>query len=254
VLILIIAGGPDKGRIYELTDGQTIVLGREGDQVKLNDSKVSREHARLWSEGGQWYLKDLGSRHGTYRNHTELEKGQHAKLKDGDYLQVGNTVMVLGRMPVAHAEKLAMLANPMVGQAPPRRRGTLIAAGLSVAALLALGGYLAVQLHELRDETVPREAIADLQRQLAESRTQQTHLENSLTQTTEAMGRHSDAVATATNRVEGAVEGVVEAVAGATDPILQQLATVTDSANQQQLAMQRLSEMFADQRANDNSQ
>ncbi|MFN3166278.1 MAG: FHA domain-containing protein [Phycisphaeraceae bacterium] len=262
MLILIIAGGPDKGRIYELNNDAPIVLGREGDQVKLNDRKVSREHARLWCEGGQWYLEDLGSRHGTYRNHAPLEKDQRAKLKDGDYLQIGNTVMVLGRMPAEHAEKLSLLAAQSGRDTSAARRPILIAGGVSVAALLALGTFVAIELNALRGETVPRDEFAKLQQQLLSSQEQQAErieqsfdqqsgttrelldhqrqLVNSLDQTNQSINRHSTQVADA-----------ADAMRDAADPILNKLDNVNAVATRQQLAIERLGEMLAHQQAND---
>ncbi len=135
MLILIVAGGPDKGRIYELLDGQEVVLGREGDQIHLNDPKCSRTHARLWSEGGRWYLEDLHSTHGTYRNHKKID-GKTA-LKDGDYLQVGNTVLVLARMTGTMAERTALLGDPeRAATFTPKMQKLLIGGGAIAAAVL----------------------------------------------------------------------------------------------------------------------
>lgn len=262
VLILIIAGGPDKGRIYELTDGEPIVLGREGDQVKLNDRKVSREHARLWTEGGQWYLKDLGSRHGTYRNHVELERGQHTKLKDGDYLQIGNTVMVLGRMPAGQIEKMALLEG--ASTAPKRGRAMLAVAGVSVAALLGLGGYLAAQLDALRSESVPRGEFVKLQEQLIQAQqqqadaiqqsinqqsgvsqkllSQQQRLTASLDDTTRVIEGHGNAVAQATNLL-----------GNQTSPILEKLEAVALRAGQQEEAIAKIGQMLTRQQSKDKS-
>lgn len=240
MLILIIAGGPDKGRIYELTDGDPIVLGREGDQVKLNDRKVSREHARLWSEGGQWYLKDLGSRHGTFRNHVELEKGQQAKLKDGDYLQIGNTVMVLGRMQANLAERSALLGGSVDQLQTKRSKLPMVAAGLGLAAVLGMGGYLAMQLHELRSETVPREDLAALQDQLLAMKDQSAMDAEEIKRSAKAM---SDSLAQTTEQIAGATETIVSV----RDPLIEQLEAAKLRATQQQLALEEIGETLAKQ-------
>ncbi|HEX7008530.1 MAG TPA: FHA domain-containing protein, partial [Phycisphaeraceae bacterium] len=145
MLILIVASGPDKGRIYELMDDQAVVVGREGDPVKLNDSNASRQHARLWSEGGRWYVEDLGSRHGTFRNQKRVER--KTVLKDGDRLQVGNTLLVLARMPVEQAERAALLGDaPSLRQARaslsptrPRWRAPVLTAAALAAGAIVVG-------------------------------------------------------------------------------------------------------------------
>ncbi len=136
LLILIIAGGPDKGRIYELQEGKDVVLGRDGDPVGLNDRKCSRKHARLWADGGKWYLEDLGSTHGTFRNHKKID--HRVELKDGDYLQVGSTVMVMARMNALMAERAALLGDAPGREAvlTPKMQKMLIGGGAIAAAVL----------------------------------------------------------------------------------------------------------------------
>lgn len=95
MLIVIVAGGPDKGRIYELDGARPVVIGREGAEIRLNDLKVSRRHARLWCEGGRWYAQDFNSRFGTRRNDAVIE-GKHP-LNDGDRLRVGGSLLVVTR-------------------------------------------------------------------------------------------------------------------------------------------------------------
>jgi len=162
VLILIVAGGPDKGRVYELTDDKEVVLGREGTPVALSDRKSSRRHARLWSEGGAWHLEDLGSRHGTHRNHKLIDGP--TVLKDGDYVQIGNTVLVLSRVSAEQAERMALVGapqlTPTVDAAPASGRrsasrstgngrltpATLTAAGAAIAAAVAIAINVVVMM------------------------------------------------------------------------------------------------------------
>ena len=125
MLILIVATGPQKGRIYDLLDGQALVLGRQGDQIRLTDSRVSRHHAKLTADGDQWYIQDLGSMHGTLLNR-ELIAGP-AALSDGDQIRIGRTVMVLARMSLEDAERAALLdgaasADSSIDRLPGRRR------------------------------------------------------------------------------------------------------------------------------------
>lgn len=140
MLILIVAGGPDKGRIYELFDDRDVILGRDGSDLQFNDVKVSRRHARIWCDGGRWYLQDLESKHGTHRNHKEIDDVQ--PLKDGDYIQVGRTVMVLARMSAEHLEqaslKLPMAAAhaSMFGKLKPKHLA--YATGAAAAVLIGL--------------------------------------------------------------------------------------------------------------------
>ncbi|MEM1446757.1 MAG: FHA domain-containing protein [Planctomycetota bacterium] len=139
MLILIVAGGPDKGRIYELFDDRDVILGRDGADLQFNDVKVSRRHARIWCDGGRWYLQDLESKHGTHRNHKEIDDVQ--PLKDGDYIQVGRTIMVLARMSAEHLEQatlqlpMASAHASMFGKLKPKH----LAVAVGTAAMILIG-------------------------------------------------------------------------------------------------------------------
>jgi len=109
VLILIVAQGPDKGRIYEWLDNQTVIVGRESKDLRLSDDKASRQHARFKCEGGQWYVRDLASRHGTFVN--KIRTDGKTPLADGDRVQIGRTQLVVARVPAEQAERAALLGN-----------------------------------------------------------------------------------------------------------------------------------------------
>jgi len=109
VLILIVAEGPDKGRIYEWSDDQTVIVGRESKDLRLSDGKSSRQHARFTCEGGKWYVRDLASRHGTLVNKVRID-GKHP-LNDGDRVRIGRTELVVARVPVEQSERVSLLGD-----------------------------------------------------------------------------------------------------------------------------------------------
>jgi pSer/pThr/pTyr-binding forkhead associated (FHA) protein len=76
-----------------------VKIGRFGDvDIKLLDSKVSREHARIEIEGSQCRITDLNSSNGTYINGRRLSGS--TELKDGDEIKLGDTFFVLDQRPV----------------------------------------------------------------------------------------------------------------------------------------------------------
>ncbi|MHC4295466.1 MAG: FHA domain-containing protein, partial [Planctomycetota bacterium] len=89
--------GPDKGRSFELREGENIV-GRQSQTVRLNDGTISRQHTRLILRNGQWTLEDLGSANGTYLNGTRLE--EPAALNRGDQIRCGASLLVFGDDPI----------------------------------------------------------------------------------------------------------------------------------------------------------
>lgn len=66
-----------------------IEIGRgNAAHVRIDDRWISRRHCELTLEDGVFYVRDLGSRHGTLVNGRHIEK---AALADGDLLQLGLT-------------------------------------------------------------------------------------------------------------------------------------------------------------------
>lgn len=58
------------------------------------EAKVSRRHARILLQDGQYFLEDQGSTNGTFINRgRRLEPGHRHPLKDGDEIIVGKTFL-----------------------------------------------------------------------------------------------------------------------------------------------------------------
>ena len=78
--------------------GEPLAIGRAREaDIPLLDDKVSRIHCGIRLSAGEFYLKDLKSRNGTYVNGQRVE--DTIKLKVGDRIQVGSTVFVLDTSP-----------------------------------------------------------------------------------------------------------------------------------------------------------
>lgn len=90
----------------------SIGRAREAD-IPLLDDKVSRIHCGICLSDGEFYLKDLKSRNGTYVNGQRVE--DTIKLKVGDRIQVGSTVFVLDTSPYEKdaADGIAAISSAM---------------------------------------------------------------------------------------------------------------------------------------------
>jgi len=85
--------GPDKGRKYELREGENII-GRQSRTVHITDGTVSRHHSKLSISNGHWMIEDLGSGNGTYLNGVKVD--QPMQVKRGDQIRCGSTLLVFG--------------------------------------------------------------------------------------------------------------------------------------------------------------
>ncbi len=90
-------GGSGEGRLHYLDESgkekwavirpPKITLGRSSSSdLVFSFMNVSRQQAEILVEGGDYILRDLGSRHGTYVNGVRIEQ---AKLENGDRIQLG---------------------------------------------------------------------------------------------------------------------------------------------------------------------
>lgn len=76
---------------------RTIGRGPTNDVV-LADDTVSWHHAQVWLEGGDPWIRDLGSRNGTWRNDQRITGS--APLEAGDRIRIGTSVEVVLSGPV----------------------------------------------------------------------------------------------------------------------------------------------------------
>ena len=94
---LRITRGPQRGQIFALLK-EELYIGRSTPssnwEVALQDPTVSRPHAFLVKEDEGWKIFDLGSINGTSVNGRAITGGAAQRLRDGDRLTFGGTLMV----------------------------------------------------------------------------------------------------------------------------------------------------------------
>jgi hypothetical protein len=113
---LTVRRGPGAGRRFDI-GAPAITIGRsEQCDFPVNDTWMSRQHARIIWSGTEYLVEDLGSTNGTYVNGERIQWPR--ALKSGDLLQLGEQVELAFQVdvPTPLAE---MPAFPDV--APPPR-------------------------------------------------------------------------------------------------------------------------------------
>ena len=84
--LVVRQGGGRAGETFHPSGPRTII-GRSPDcEVFLDDVTVSRKHALLVEENGEFFVEDQGSLNGTFVNKKRIER---VKVDDGDEVQVG---------------------------------------------------------------------------------------------------------------------------------------------------------------------
>ena len=89
---LLVVNGANRGTRFEIASDLDVVIGRSvGCSLRLDDSEVSRQHARIFHNGQDFVLKDLGSANGSRVNgHVVNER----VLCHGDNLQFASSVLL----------------------------------------------------------------------------------------------------------------------------------------------------------------
>jgi hypothetical protein len=158
-ITLIIRKGPKPGQQFNFTQ-DTIALGRRDDNdVVIDDPEISRRHASLSWEEGEFVLRDLGSANGTFLNAVRITEPN--ALREGDAIGLGGDVVLsfsiagsLDKTMVVSGTKIrremAERGVAFPGAAPPVARPSpqtgwsgLVTAGLIAFLLLGIGAVVA---------------------------------------------------------------------------------------------------------------
>jgi pSer/pThr/pTyr-binding forkhead associated (FHA) protein len=85
--------GPNPGKVFELSKNE-LYIGRDvNNDIVINDSEISRKHARILMQAGGFVLEDLGSTNGSFINGQRL-MGPHV-LRPGETVMLGENVSLL---------------------------------------------------------------------------------------------------------------------------------------------------------------
>jgi serine/threonine protein kinase len=91
---LYVERGPLRGNELPLEEGKVYIIGRDaGCALTFPDSLTSRQHFTVRASKGQFFLRDLQSRNGTFVNGEPVRKPVELKL--GDQIEAGDTLLSL---------------------------------------------------------------------------------------------------------------------------------------------------------------
>jgi hypothetical protein len=157
-ITLTMRKGPKPGQQFTFIQ-DNIALGRRDDNdVVIDDPQISRRHASLSWEEGEFVLRDLGSANGTFLNAVRITE-PHV-LREGDAIGLGGDV-VLSFSIMGSLDKTMVMSGTKIrremaergaafpGAAPPIARPSpqtswsgLVIVGLVVFLLLGIGVYV----------------------------------------------------------------------------------------------------------------
>jgi pSer/pThr/pTyr-binding forkhead associated (FHA) protein len=78
------------------------IIGRDPEMaIRIASPFVSRQHAEIRLEGGYWFIMDLHSKNGVFKNLVRLHPGKATPLVDGDRVQIGSVSAFVFQDPEA---------------------------------------------------------------------------------------------------------------------------------------------------------
>lgn len=117
---LVIAEGKEAGREF-VFDQLSVLIGRTSEcDVVLYDPGVSRKHARIFNEGDDYFVEDMGSSNGTKVNGNIIKKKQ---LADGDAISLGPVVFNFAGVSLEPEASTDQTENP-----PPEQHTRVVSA------------------------------------------------------------------------------------------------------------------------------
>ncbi|MDM0112877.1 FHA domain-containing protein [Variovorax sp. J22R133] len=109
---LILFSEPNKVKQVELKGAETTIGRALENDIVVNQSRVSRRHAAIVTQGEGFIVKDLESQNGIYVNGTRIDMSH--VLKHGDEIMIGDCKMrfFATNQKFSSAESLRLLTIP----------------------------------------------------------------------------------------------------------------------------------------------
>ena len=165
--MLVIQNGQLAGQRW-LIDSDRVVLGRElgSADLMLPERQISRRHAELYRADDGFWLRDLGSKNGTFVNGREIKESP-VKLADGDEIQIALSVKIafvgsdatapLNARPISQSMKAAVRGVRM-----DKESRRLYVAETELDPPLSAQQYRLIELlMDARGALVPRQALVE---------------------------------------------------------------------------------------------
>jgi pSer/pThr/pTyr-binding forkhead associated (FHA) protein len=96
LLQLYLLNGPKRGESYRLIQGTNYVGRSMDNDVRMEDSTVSRKHLRIFRDNDKCFITDLKSRNGTFYRGSFVTPGASVEVQEGFPIALGMAVVCVG--------------------------------------------------------------------------------------------------------------------------------------------------------------
>ena len=102
---LLIINGPNRGARFDVARADALLIGRSvGTHIRVDDTEMSRQHAKVLEDRGVYRVVDLKSANGTFVNGQRVT--EHT-LVNGDSIRLGATVLTFQMTPTERSTNTA---------------------------------------------------------------------------------------------------------------------------------------------------
>jgi two-component system, NtrC family, sensor kinase len=102
---LLVINGPNRGARFDVARNDALVIGRSvGTHIRVDDTEMSRQHAKVLEDRGVYRVVDLKSANGTFVNGQRVT--EHT-LVNGDSIRLGATVLTFQLTPTERSSNTA---------------------------------------------------------------------------------------------------------------------------------------------------
>ena len=86
----------EDGKLLMTLDQSSYTIGKKRGEVDLvlSDISISRLHARIVKDNDGFYLEDMNSTNGTFKNGLQLQPYEKRKLEEGDEITLGKITVL----------------------------------------------------------------------------------------------------------------------------------------------------------------
>src|SRR6187399_3152371 len=121
--VLLTLKGPNAGRRFPL-ERATLELGRQANaSICLESQAVSRQHARILYDDGEYFVEDLNSSNGTYVNGKRISG--RTRFSERDTLQVGPYVFGIRQSATPTPSESDLVIRAQVNANPSDGSGSI---------------------------------------------------------------------------------------------------------------------------------
>ena len=86
----------ETGQVIHVIDEESCVIGKKEDEVDLfiDEEGISRMHARIIGKDNEYFIQDLNSKNGTFKNGMRLKPYEQKKLSKGDEIKLATRKII----------------------------------------------------------------------------------------------------------------------------------------------------------------